>query len=132
MDSMRGSYVAVVAITVIMIGCSGCLTTHPTIHERGGDADVFESVSTSDEWGTSSIQATVTLTPTAVTDRGVTRLVVIAANGDSFYSTTVDSGQTAVSLPLSTGQTSQIIAVNTVNGTVVGKQNVTVGGNEYP
>jgi len=131
MDSMRRLYLGVV-ITVVIVGVSGCLTVHPTVHERGSDADVFEGVSTTDEWGTSSIQATVTLTSAAVTKDGVTKLVVVAESGDSFFATTVNSGQTKVSLPMPTGQTVELLAVNTVNGTVVGKQNVTIGGHRYP
>lgn len=119
-------------VCLLLVAASGCLTVQPTVDARAGDSGVFKSVSTDSEWGTSSVQASVTLSRSATTKRGVTRLTVIAEDGSSFYATTVDSGQTSVTLPLPTEQSSQIVAVNTVNGTVVGTQNVTVGGSTYP
>ncbi|WP_224337500.1 hypothetical protein [Haloprofundus halobius] len=119
-------------LAVVLVLTSGCLTVQPTVTPQAGDSSVFESVSTTDQWGTSSVQASVTLTPAATTEEGVTKLTVITESGSSFYTTTVDAGQTDVSVPLPTGQTTQIYAVNTVNGTVVARQNVTVGGSTYP
>nr|WP_233341068.1 hypothetical protein [Haloprofundus sp. MHR1] len=118
--------------TLVLLACGGCLTVQPTVSPQTNDAAVFENVSTTDRWGTSSIDASVTLTPEATTRRGVTKVSVISESGKSFYTTTVDTGQTDVSVVLPADQTAQIYAVNTVNGTVVARQNVTVGGSTYP
>ncbi|WP_117595473.1 hypothetical protein [Haloprofundus halophilus] len=118
--------------TVVLLACSGCLTVQPTVSLQTSDATVFENVSTTDRWGTASVDASVTLTSEATTQRGVTKVSVISESGKSFYTTTVDTGQTDVSVVLPTGQTAQIYAVNTVNGTVVARQNVTIGGSTYP
>ncbi|WP_224270812.1 hypothetical protein [Haloprofundus salinisoli] len=119
-------------LSLALLVCSGCLTVSPTVSPQSSDPTVFANVSTTDHWGTSSIDASVTLTPTATTERGVTKVGVISESGESFYTTTVDTGQTDVSVVLPTNQTAQIYAVNTVNGTVVARQNVTVGGSTYP
>ncbi|WP_233264980.1 hypothetical protein [Halomarina oriensis] len=62
----------------------------------------------------------------------MSRVNVITESGGSFYSTEVDTGQTSVSLPLPTGTPVTLYAVNTVNGSVVATQNVTVSGDTYP
>lgn len=129
MDSTRRSRGAALLCLLLVVG-SGCLTVQPDVRSDPTGSPVFENVSTTDEWGTTSVQVTVHLTPSA-TDRGVTKLSVISHDGASFYSTTVESGQRIVSLPVPTGE-SQIYAVNTVNGTVVATTNVTVGGASYP
>lgn len=120
-----------VAAVALLVVTAGCMTVNPSIRSSG-DSEVFERVSTTSEWGTSSVQASVTLTPAATTSMGVTRLNVITQSGESFYTTTVDSGQTSVSLPVPTGTRSRIVAVNTVNGTVVETYNLTVVGSRYP
>ena len=122
---------SVLALLVIAIVCGGCVTAQPTLDSTTNDPTVFESISTADPWGTSSLQTSITLAPGATTSEGVTDLSVVTANGSSFYTTTVDAGQTSVTLPLPMG-TSQIIATNTINGTTVGTANVTVSGNTYP
>lgn len=120
-----------VAAVALLVVTGGCVTVYPAI-ESSGSAAVFESVSTGNEWGTSSVSASVTLTPAATTSMGVTRLNVITQGGESFYSTSIDSGQTSVSLPVPTKTPARIVAVNTVNGTVVGTHNITVTGSRYP
>ncbi|MDS0293871.1 hypothetical protein [Halogeometricum luteum] len=120
-----------VAAVALLVVTAGCLTVSPSI-SSADDSPVFERVSTVSEWGTSSVQGSVTLTPAATTEMGVTRLNVIREDGSSFYATSVDAGQTSVSLPIPTGTRSRIVAVNTVNGTVVDTYNVTVRGTRYP
>lgn len=115
----------------VAIVCGGCITTQPALDSTTNDSAVFESVSTADPLGTSSLQASITLVPGATTSKGVTALSVVTANGSSFYTTSIDSGQTSVTLPIPTG-TSRVIATNTVNGTTVGMATVTVSGNTYP
>ncbi|SFL15216.1 hypothetical protein SAMN04487950_2744 [Halogranum rubrum] len=122
----------VTLVGLLLVACSGCVTVQPDVVVQEDDSSVFESVTTNSEWGTSSVQASVTLTSSATTSQGVTQINVITRDGKSFYTTTVDSGQTNVSLPVPTGQASTLVAVNTVNGTVVGMQNVTVTGTRYP
>ncbi|ELZ33949.1 hypothetical protein C474_03280 [Halogeometricum pallidum JCM 14848] len=121
----------VIAAVALLVVTAGCVTVSPSIGSSE-DSAVFERVSTVSEWGTSSVQASVTLAPAATTEMGVTRLNVITDSGSSFYTTTVDAGQTSVSLPIPTQTRSQIVAVNTVNGTVVDTYNVTVRGSRYP
>jgi hypothetical protein len=121
----------VIAAVALLVVTAGCLTVSPSISSPD-DSAVFERVSTVSEWGTSSVQGSVTLTPAATTEMGVTRLNVIREDGSSFYATSVDAGQTSVSLPIPTGTRSRIVAVNTVNGTVVDTYNVTVRGTRYP
>ncbi|MFC6723146.1 hypothetical protein ACFQE1_01815 [Halobium palmae] len=120
------------ALVGLLLVCSGCITAQPSITAEDSGSNVFEDVSTNSQWGTSSVQASVTLTQSATTSRGVTQLNVITEDGSSFYSTTVDSGQTSVSVPVPTDGSSRIFAVNTVNGTVVSTRNLTVTGTTYP
>ncbi|WP_089827070.1 hypothetical protein [Halogranum amylolyticum] len=131
MDSTSRLHRAIL-VGLLLVACSGCITVQPDVVAEEDDSSVFESVSTKSEWGTSSVQASVTLTSSATTSQGVTRLNVITKDGKSFYTTTVDSGQTNASLPIPTRQSSKLVAVNTVNGTVVGTYNVTVTGTTYP
>lgn len=121
---------AIVAVALLVV-TAGCVTVSPTIRSSG-DSAVFERISTVSEWGTASVQASVTLTPNATTEMGITRLNVISASGTTFYSTGVDAGQTSISLPIPTENPSRIVAVNTVNGTVVETYNVSVRGPRYP
>lgn len=120
-----------IAAVALLVVTAGCMTVNPTLHSSD-DSEVFERVSTVSEWGTTSVQASVTLTPAATTSMGVTRLNVITQSGSSFYTTTVDSGQTSVSMPVPTDGRFRIVAVNTVNGTVVDTHNMTVSGSRYP
>ncbi|WP_160135078.1 hypothetical protein [Halococcus salsus] len=121
----------VLVVVVALVG-SGCVTAQPTITVESNSPAVFEGFSTSDAWGASSIQASVSLTPQATTSLGVTELSVVTESGKSFYTTTVDAGQTSVTLPLPVGTTATVVAVNTVNGTTVGTANVTTSGNTLP
>ncbi len=121
-----------VVLTTLLVISAGCVTVNPAIESSSNGSNVFKNVTTSNEWGTSSIHASITLSPNATTEMGVSRLNVITSSGSSFYSTTVDSGQTSVSMPLPSGGSAQIIAVNTINGSVVDTYNITVTGSSYP
>ena len=127
----RSQYVALLSVGVLMFG-GGCLTAQPEIEFATDNPTVFEGISTGDEWGTSSVQSSVTLATGATTTEGVTSLSVLTRNGSSFYTTSVDPGQTSVTLPLPTQTPATIIATNTVNGTTVGSATVRISGTQYP
>ncbi|MFC5971862.1 hypothetical protein ACFPYI_11010 [Halomarina salina] len=131
MDTTRRGAVAVLALVALTL-TGGCLTVYPSVTVESTDSEVFRSVETGSEWGTSSVQATITFDSSATTTDGVSKVNVITQNGGSFYTTTVDTGQTSVSLPLPTGTPATLYAVNAVNGSVVATQNVTVSGDTYP
>ena len=131
MDTTRRGRAATLAVVVLAI-TSGCLTVYPSVDVQPDDSGVFRNVETDSEWGTSSVQATITFAPSATTANGVSRVNVITQSGGSFYTTDVDTGQTRVSLPLPTGTPVTLYAVNTVNGSVVATQNVTVRGDTFP
>ncbi|MWG33267.1 hypothetical protein GQS65_01965 [Halomarina oriensis] len=131
MNTTRRGAVALLAVVGLVV-TSGCLTVYPSVTVESNDSATFRNVETGSEWGTSSVQATITFAPSATTTDGVSRVNVITESGGSFYSTEVDTGQTSVSLPLPTGTPVTLYAVNTVNGSVVATQNVTVSGDTYP
>ena len=62
----------------------------------------------------------------------MTSLSVMTSDGSSFYTTTVDAGQTSVILPLPTKAPATIVATNTINGTIVSNVTVRVDGMKYP
>ena len=127
----RSQYVALLSVAVLMIG-GGCLTAQPEIEFATDNPAVFEDISTTDEWGASSVHSSVTLAAGATTTGGVTSLSVVTSNGSSFYTTSVDPGQTSVTLPLPTQTPATIIATNTVNGTTVGNATIRISGARYP
>ncbi|WP_114576656.1 hypothetical protein [Saliphagus sp. LR7] len=129
MDTTRNASTAVFVVAALVV-MGGCLTVSPTVET--GDSDTFRNVTTDNQWGTSSVQATVTFSSSATTADGVSRVNVITESGGSFYSTTLDAGQTTVSLPLPTGAPATLYAVNTTSGSVVATQNVTVEGSTIP
>lgn len=129
MDTTRNSLVAILVVSALVV-MSGCLTVSPTV--KTDDSDTFRNVTTDNQWGTSSVQATVTLSSSATTTEGVNRVNVITESGGSFYTTDIDAGQTTVSLPLPTGTSATLYAVNTTDGSVVATQNVTVNGSTFP
>lgn len=116
---------------VVALGFGGCLTLSPTVTADTGDSAVFEQVSTDEPWASGQVRTAVTLAPNATTEQGVSKLVVIAGSGSSFDTTTVESGQTSgITLYVPADGNATITAVDTVNGTVVDTQPVTVDGNE--
>ncbi|UTF55799.1 hypothetical protein [Natronosalvus rutilus] len=125
----RHRVVATIALLGLVVG-SGCLTLSPTVTIETTESTVFEQLSVTEPWASKSVETTVTLTPAATTTNGVTQLVVIAESGSTFDSTTIDSGQTSVTMYLPTNQNATIVAVNAVNGTVVERRTVATDGNK--
>lgn len=78
------------------------------------------------------MQSSVTLATGATTTEGVTSLSVVTQDGGSYYTTTVDAGQTSVTLPLPLNTPATIVATNTVNGTTVGNATVRISDDTYP
>ncbi|MGN8214666.1 MULTISPECIES: hypothetical protein [Halococcus] len=116
---------------VVALGFGGCLTLGPTVTADTGNSAVFEQVSSDEPWASGRVKASVNLTPSATTDQGVSKLVVISESGSSFDTTTVETGQTSgITLYLPANGNATVTAVNTVNGTVVGTQTVTADGNK--
>ncbi|MFB9807080.1 hypothetical protein ACFFQF_18410 [Haladaptatus pallidirubidus] len=121
--------VVMVAILVVMVSMtSGCLTLDPTVTLGTADSSVFKGASTTDSVAAGKVDTRVTLTDGATTSEGVTQLNVIDATGKAVYKTPVESGETSVTLMLPTTGTVTIVAVNTVNGTVVETRNATITG----
>lgn len=120
--------IAVVALLCVL-GASGCLTLSPTVTSTPTESPVFERISTTEPWAGRSLATQIRLKPNATTAAGVTQLVVLSESGSSFYTTTVDSGQTSVTAYLPTNQNVTLVAVNAVNGTVVDTWSVRTGGN---
>ena len=125
-ETHRGR-VVVVAVLVLVAG-SGCLTLNPGMDLTTQNSTVFHDVSSSGEWANGRLVGTLSLTPNATTDQGVSQINVVAADGETFYTTPVDSGQSNVSIMTPTNGTATIVAVNTVNGTVVETRNATITG----
>jgi len=124
----RRRVVATIALLGPVVG-SGRLTLGPTVTTETTESTVFERFSVSDPCASRSVATAVTLTPTATTTSGVTQLLVVAESGTTFDPTTVDSGQTSVTMYLPTNQNATLVAVNTVTGTVVERRAVVTGGN---
>ena len=127
MTETHRSRVVVVAVLVLVAG-SGCLTLNPGMDLTTQNSTVFHDVSSSGEWANGRLVGTLSLTPNATTDQGVSQINVVAADGETFYTTAVDSGQSNVSIMTPTNGTATIVAVNTVNGTVVETRNATITG----
>ncbi len=113
---------------VILSMTSGCLSLDPTVTLDTADSTVFKSTSTTDTVAVGKVDTRVMLTNEATTSEGVTQLNVIDATGKAVYKTPVESGETTVTLMLPTTGTVTVVAVNTVNGTVVETQNATITG----
>lgn len=119
--------------TLALVGLlvtSGCLTTGTTVTADTSDSPVFKSFSTSESWSGNEVPTKVTLTADATTEKGVTKLVVISKSGSSLFTTTVEPGTTSTTVFLPVNEPSTVVAVNTVNGTVVDEQQVKAGGDK--
>ena len=64
----------------------------------------------------------------ATTEEGVTQLNVIDSKGQTFSTTTLDSGESSATVLFPANGTATLVAVNTVNGTTVESRNATVTG----
>jgi hypothetical protein len=123
----RGSWICLLAV-IALLTTSGCLATDPAVEMNTTDSEVFAGVSTSGSVATGQVNAKVNLTPNATSDEGVTRLLVIAPNGETFHRTALDSGQSTATVLLPPDGSATVVAVNTVNGTVVETRNATITG----
>ena len=121
----RGSWICLLAV-IALLTTSGCLATDPAVGMNTADSVVFAGVSTSGSVATGQVNAKVSLTPNATTDEGVNRLLVIAPSGETFHRTALDSGQSAATVLLPPDGSATVVAVNTVNRTVVETRNATV------
>ncbi|WP_231188304.1 hypothetical protein [Haladaptatus sp. DYF46] len=122
-------HISVVTILMVILSMtSGCLSLDPTVTLDTADSTVFKSTSTTDTVAVGKVDTRVMLTNEATTSEGVTQLNVIDATGKAVYKTPVESGETTVTLMLPTTGTVTVVAVNTVNGTVVETQNATITG----
>ena len=121
----RRQRVRLVAV-VILVASSGCLALDPTVDLNTTDSAVFAGASASGSWASGQVTTTVDLTRNATTGEGVSQLNVITASGKTFHRTALDSGQSSATVVLPTNGTATVVAVNTVNGTVVETRNVTI------
>lgn len=117
---------ALVALLVVTSG--GCLTLSPTVSLNTTDSSVFEGASASGSWASGQVTTSVTLTSNATTGEGVTQLNVIDSKGQTFSTTTLDSGESSATVLFPTSGTATLVAVNTVNGTTVESRNATITG----
>lgn len=120
---------AAVAVAAMLLS-SGCLTLQPTVRADTGGSPVFESLSSTESWSGGQVRTSVTFTSNATTDQGVSKLVVVSESGSSYYTTTLDSGETAATIYLPANQEVTLLAVNTVNGTVVDSITVRTEGDK--
>ena len=126
----RTRKIYLLAVIVVVIAASGgCLTLDPGVSLNTTDSTVFESASPSGSWASGDIVTKVTLTSDATTSEGVTQLNVVNSKGKTFSTTTLDSGESSVTVQFPTSETATLVAVNTVNGTVVETRNATISGN---
>lgn len=99
----------------------------PSVRFNTTGSTVFESASFSGVWATGQVTTNVTLTSTATTE-GVTQLNVVDSDGNTFDTTTLDSGESSTTVLLPPNGTATIVAVNTINGTTIESRNATVTG----
>lgn len=105
-------------------GGSGCVALDPSVRFNTTGSAVFESASVSGLWATGQVTTNVTLTSSATSE--VTQLNVIDSNGNTFDTTTLDSGESSTTVLLPPNGTATIVAVNTINGTTIESRNATV------
>ncbi|PSP90467.1 hypothetical protein BRC90_00670 [Halobacteriales archaeon QS_4_69_34] len=115
--------------TVGTVGLGGCLTLDPAVRADTGDSVVFEELSTSEPWASGYVRTSVSLADDATTSGGVGRLNVIGEDGTTFSSTALDAGQTSVTVSVPANTNATVVAVNTVNGSVVERLPVRTDGN---
>ncbi|WP_435359534.1 hypothetical protein [Haloarchaeobius sp. DFWS5] len=112
-------------------GLGGCLTTDIGVETPGIESsDVFESVTRTESWATSTTRVDVTLTTQATRDLGVAELVVMK-DGSDFYTTELKPTATAATVVLPTTGTATVVAVDGL-GSVVAEQEMSVTGGRFP
>jgi hypothetical protein len=114
---LRRAVATVVVVSMLLAG--GCLTIDPSVSADTGGSAVFESVESTEPWSSGQVRASVSLTDEATTSSGVSKLVVVSSRGTSFYTTTLEPGESSTTLFLPPNAEATVLAVNTVNGTVV-------------
>lgn len=116
-----------VVVVVVLLASSGCLARGPAVDLNTTDSVAFAGASTGGSWAVGQVRTTIALTPNATTN-GVSQLNVVV-DGETFHRTALDSGETSASVVLPTNGTATLVAVNTVNGTVVETRTATVRSN---
>lgn len=112
----------------MVVTSSGCLTLNPAVDLNTSDSLVFEGASASGSWASGQVTTSVSLTSNATTGEGVTQLNVIDSKGQTFSTTTLDSGESSTTVLFPASGTATLVAVNTVNGTTIESRNATVTG----
>lgn len=113
-----------------MLSLGGCLTLDPMV-ESADESAVFENVTVQESWSTGRVSAKITLHGNATTELGVRRINVISANGGTYWTGTVQAGQTSTTAFLPADGTVTLVAVNSSNA-VVETYRVTVNGTRIP
>ena len=116
-SNLRRAVATVVVVSMLLTG--GCLTVNPSVSADTGGSAVFESFESTEPWSSGQVRTSVSLTDDATTSKGVSKLVVVSSSGTSFYTTTLEAGETSTTLFLPPSGEATVLAVNTVNGTVV-------------
>lgn len=111
-------------VVIVLLASAGCLAHGPAVDLNTTDSVVFSGAAAGGSWAVGEVRTTVDLTPNATTS-GVSQLNVVV-DSQTFHRTALDSGETSASVVLPTNGTATLVAVNTVNGTVVETRNVTV------
>lgn len=123
---LRQALAAVAVVSLLLSG--GCLTVAPTVDADTGGSAVFESVESTEPWSSGQVRASVSLTANSTTGMGVSKLVVVSSSGTSFYTVSLDPGETSTTLFLPPNAEATVLAVNTVDGTVVERITVRTDG----
>jgi hypothetical protein len=121
-----------VLVTVLVIGSlmvGGCLTLDPTVGIDTDNTTVFKNASTTEPWVSGRVRTSITLTANATTTQDVTKLAVISKSGSTFDTVMLDSGQTSATMYVPANQNTMIVAIDTVNGTVIETRTITATGN---
>jgi hypothetical protein len=118
---------AILAVLVLSLSLSGCLTLDPSVTNAPPDSVVFESISVTEPWSTSDIRVEASLrsTPEAA---NVTTISVVGADGQIHRTARVDPGQTTVVLTLPVRETVKLVASDSTTTTTVESVNVTTNG----
>lgn len=123
-------HVLVILLLVSSLGLGGCLTLSPTVGVDTDNSTVFEDASTTEPWVSGRVKTSITLTSNATTTQDVNKVAVISASGDDFDTVTLDSGQTSATVYVPANQNATIVAIDTINGTVVENRTIRTDGNK--
>jgi hypothetical protein len=129
MTQLPRRHILVTLLLVSSLGLGGCLTLNPTVGVDTDASTVFKKVSTNEPWVSGRVRTSITLTSNATTTQDITKLAVISQSGSTFDTDKLDSGQTSATVYVPANQHATIVAIDTVNGTVVETQTITTSGN---